>query len=126
LWNNELLLLTSSRLKMTFKKALRGFENKMFDYWGAYYNNELVGFMLLKQNKDLFIKHIAVEEKFRREKLGTKFLKKAEKIAKKRRLNLKAEVLEKNKKTKEFFLKNNFKLTKLNHKENQYIFEKKL
>lgn len=124
LWNQDYLILTSSQFKMTLDKAVRGFKAKMFDYYGVYKESELIGFMLLKEDKDLWIKHILIDKNYRGKELGKILLKKAEEIAKKKKFKLKTEVIKENKKAKKFFLKNGFKLIRFDLEENQYILEK--
>lgn len=124
LWNQEYLLLTSSKFKMTLEKAKKGFSAKMFDYYGVCHNDKLIGFMLLKEDKDLWIKHILIDKDFRKRGLGNIFLKKADQITKKKKMKLKTEVIKENQEAKKFFLKNRFKIIKFDEKENQYILEK--
>lgn len=43
----------------------------MFDYFGAFINKNLVGFILLtKKDKIYWIKHILVDKKLRNKKIG--------------------------------------------------------
>lgn len=115
-------------LEMTEKKAKEGFNKKMFDYFGAFINKNLVGFILLtKKDKIYWIKHILVDKKLRNKKIGKKLLIKAIKIAKKYNLFLKTEVLKENKIALNFFIKNNFKIEKYDKKEKQFVlkFDKK-
>ena len=39
LWNQDFKNLTTSSFLMTYEKALKGFNEKMFDYRGIYLNN---------------------------------------------------------------------------------------
>lgn len=125
LWNQEYKILTSSHFQMTLKKAKKGYYAKMFDYYGIYNDNILIGFLLLKkEDKILWIKHILIDKNFRKRGLGTLLLKKAEQIAKNKKINLKTEVIKENKEVIKFFLKNKFKVIKFERKENQYILER--
>jgi len=125
LWNQEYKILTSSHFQMTLKKAKKGYYAKMFDYYGIYNDNILIGFLLLKkEDKILWIKHILIDKNFRKRGFGTLLLKKAEKIAKKKQMNLKTEVVKENNEVIQFFLKNKFKVIIFDKKENQYILEK--
>lgn len=53
LWNQDYRLLTSSGFLMTKEKAKLGYKQKIFYYWGIYQQNNLVGYLLLKEDKDL-------------------------------------------------------------------------
>lgn len=125
LWNQEYKILTSSHFQMTLKKAKKGYYAKMFDYYGIYNDNILIGFLLLKkEDKILWIKHILIDKNFRKRGLGTLLLKKAEQIAKNKKINLKTEVIKENKEVIKFFFQNRFKVIKFERKENQYILER--
>ncbi len=124
LWNQEYKILTSSHFQMTLEKAKKGYDAKMFHYYGIYNNNTLVGFLLLKGTKDLWIKHILIDKDFRQRGLGTLLLKKAEEIGKKNKMKLKTEVIKDNEEAAKFFLKSGFKMIKFDKRENQYILEK--
>lgn len=124
LWNQEYKRLTSSQFQMTLEKAKKGYDAKMFDYYGLYNNDVLIGFMLLKENKDLWIKHLLIDKNFRRRGLGTLFLEKAKQLAKSKKINLKTEVIKENREVIKFFLKNRFKRIKFDREGNQYILKK--
>ncbi len=96
----------------------------MFLYHGAYYGNQLVGFLLIKKDGNiLWIKHLLVDKKWRRKGIGKLLLKKAVDMAKKESLRIKTEVLLKNFQAKEFFIKNSFQILKKDEKENQYLLD---
>jgi hypothetical protein len=62
LCNQEKDFLTSSGFLMTQEKAEKGFEEKMFEYFGLFEKEKLIGFMLLKKEEnELLIK--LLEEK---------------------------------------------------------------
>ncbi|MGB9883233.1 MAG: GNAT family N-acetyltransferase [Microgenomates group bacterium] len=77
LWNQDYLLLTSSGFRLSFQKAYTGFKNKMFDYYGLYLNNNLIGFTLIKKdNQDNFfwLKHMLIDKNYRSLGFGKYFL----------------------------------------------------
>jgi hypothetical protein len=49
LWNQGKNVLTSSGFLMTQEKVELGFEEKMFEYFGLFEKENLIGFMLLKK-----------------------------------------------------------------------------
>ena len=51
LWNQGKDVLTSSGFLMTQEKAEKGFKEKMFEYFGLFEKEKLIGFMLLKKKK---------------------------------------------------------------------------
>lgn len=126
LWNQDFELLTSSQFQMTLKKAKEGFEKKMFDYFGIYGEKEkLLGFLLLQAKGEIiWLKHILVDQNFRRKGRGQVLLKKAVEKAKKEGKKLKTEIIKQNTMAKRFFIKNGFKITDFDKEENQYILEK--
>lgn len=126
LWNQNYKLLTSSGWRMNLEKAKEGFKKKMFDYYGAFINNLLLGFILLnKKNKTYWIKHLLVDKNSRNKGVGKKLLNKVINIAKRDKLSLKTEVLKENKIALNFFLKNNFQIEKFDAKEKQFILKYK-
>jgi ribosomal protein S18 acetylase RimI-like enzyme len=97
-------VLTSSGFLMTQEKAEKGFKEKMFDYFGLFEKENLVGFMLLKKEKnDLWIKHLLVDKAFRRKGWGKRLIDKAFSIAKKNKMKIKTEVLIKKQKRFDVF-----------------------
>jgi ribosomal protein S18 acetylase RimI-like enzyme len=104
LWNQGKDVLTSSGFLMTQEKAEKGFKEKMFDYFGLFEKENLVGFMLLKKEKnDLWIKHLLVDKAFRRKGWGKRLIDKAFSIAKKNKMKIKTEVLIKKQKRFDVF-----------------------
>lgn len=100
LWNQEFEVLTSCHFQMTLARAKKGFQAKMFLYHGIYNNDKLVGFMLLKEDGDFWIKHMLIDKDLRRKGYGGLFLKKAGEIAKNGNFKLKTEVVAENKEAK--------------------------
>ena len=97
----------------------------MFEYFGLFEKEKLVGFMLLKKEKnDLWIKHLLVDKAFRRKGLGKKLIDKAFSIDKKNEMKIKTEVLIGNKDALLFFEKLGFKKVGVNRKESHYVLEK--
>lgn len=121
IWNEDFLVLTSSRLKLTLNKALDGFESKMFDYLGLYKNETLIGFILLKEEKDLWIKHLAISKNYRGRGYGKKLLSYIINRFGRKNKTLKAEIVDSNKTALNFFFKNDFKILKFDKANNQYI-----
>jgi len=125
LWNQRKDVLTSSGFLMTKEKAEKGFKEKMFEYFGLFEKEKLIGFMLLKKEKnELLIKHLLVDKAFRRKGLGKKLIDKAFSIAKKNKMKIKTEVLIKNKNALMFFEKLEFRRVKVDKKEKQFLLEK--
>ena len=126
LWNQGKDVLTSSGFLMTQEKVELGFKEKMFEYFGLFEKENLVGFMLLKKEKnELLIKHLLIDKAFRRKGLGKKLIDKAFSIAKKNKMKIKTEVLIGNKDALLFFEKLGFKKVGVNRKESHYVLEKK-
>jgi N-acetylglutamate synthase-like GNAT family acetyltransferase len=108
---------------MTKEKAERGFKKKMFDYWGFFEEENLLGFILLKREGDiLWIKNLLINRNFRGRGLGKRLIKKSFSIAKKNKIRIRTEVFIKNKEVLLFFKKLGFKEVSVN-KEKQYILE---
>ena len=125
LWNQGSNVLTSSGFLMTQEKVELGFKEKMFEYFGLFEKEKLIGFMLLKKEKnELLIKHLLVDKAFRRKGLGKRLIEKAFSIAKKNKMKIKTEVLIGNKDALLFFEKLGFKKVGVNRKESHYILEK--
>jgi len=125
LWNQGYEILTSSGFLMTKEKAEKGFKEKMFDYWGILEKENLVGFMLLKKEKnELWMKHLLIDKDFRGKGWGKILVEKAFLIAKKNKMKIKTEVLIKNKNALLFFEKLGFKKVGIDKKEKQYLLEK--
>jgi ribosomal protein S18 acetylase RimI-like enzyme len=110
---------------MNLKKAEKGFKERMFDYYGAFVNkNKLIGFILLKQDKNnLWIKHFVVDKKYRKQGIGKELLNKAINITKRKNLILKTEVLKDNHQAYLFFTKNGFREIFFDKENNQYVLQ---
>lgn len=66
LWNQDYQSLTSTVFLMTIKKTQDGYKNKIFFYFRIYKNDNLIGFLLLKEDGDLWIKHLLIDRDLRR------------------------------------------------------------
>ncbi|MFC1624851.1 GNAT family N-acetyltransferase [Patescibacteria group bacterium] len=120
LWNQGYKLLTSSRFKMDLYKALEGFKKKMFDYFGLYKNGELIGFILFtKEKSNVWLKHMLVDNVYRKKGLGSFFLNKA--LERYKGVTIKTEVLFDNKQAYQFFIKNRFVFENKDNIEKQNI-----
>jgi len=125
LWNQGSNVLTSSGFLMTQEKVELGLKEKMFEYFGLFEKEKLIGFMLLKKEEnELWIKHLLIDKAFRRKGLGKRLIEKAFSIAKKNKMKIKTEVLIGNKDALLFFEKLGFKKVGVNRKENHYVLEK--
>lgn len=125
LWNQGYQVLTSGKSKMTLDKALKGYHQKMFTYYGLFKNNNLIGFALLTDHSgNIWLKHILIDQEYRNKKLGTLFIEEMFKIAVKKGKKLTVEVLKQNPKALKFFSERKFRILKFDKKENQYILEK--
>ena len=125
LWNQGSNVLTSSGFLMTQEKVELGLKEKMFEYFGLFEKEKLIGFMLLKKEEnELWIKHLLIDKAFRRKGLGKRLIEKAFSIAKKNKMKIKTEVLIGNKDALLFFEKLGFKKVEVNRKENHYVLEK--
>lgn len=120
LWNQDYELLTTRKFIMTLDKALTGFRQKMFDYYGLFENDILVGFILYQLiNKDMWIKHLLVHKDYRNKGMGKYLL--LETLKKYKEKVIKADVLFENFSAKKFFEKNGFRVINKNIKEKGYI-----
>ena len=120
LWNQDPTLLTSSRFIMTNEKALKGFNEKMFDYFGLYKKNKLIGFVLYQHiDNEIWLKHILIDKKNRKLKFGSKLLKGSLALYKDK--EIKTEVIIGNDAAKNFFILNDFKILFRDEKNKQDI-----
>lgn len=120
LWNQNYEVLTSSNFLMTYDKALAGFKQKMFDYFGLFDRDKLVGFALYKDiMDDTWLKHLLIGKKFRKKGNGALLL--GETLKKYPKKKVKTEVLFSNVPAKKFFIKNGFRLVKEDYKNKQFI-----
>ncbi len=120
LWNQEIDLLTTSKRIMTHKLALDGFNVNMFDYLGLYKNNKLIGFCLLRNDRDkVWVKHFMVNKDQRGIGFGEKLIQEA--IKRTTDKDLLAEVLKENQKALKFFQNNRFGIIK--EHDDEYILQ---
>jgi len=124
LWNQDFQFLTSSKFKMTCEKAVKGFDSRMFDYFGLYLDDLLIGFLLLKEDNDvLWGKHMLVDKKHRGKGYGALLVNKAKEESRNRSKKLMIEILETNEPARKLFLKNGFKEVSFDKNEGNYIYE---
>lgn len=111
LWNQDFELLTSSKFLMTTDKALAGFKQNMFDYYGLFDPDKLIGFILYQViNRNVWIKHVLVHKDHRKKGNGSFLLLKT--LKKYEGKEIKTEVLFENSLAKKFFIDNSFKIIK--------------
>jgi ribosomal protein S18 acetylase RimI-like enzyme len=126
LWNQNFELLTTSKFKMDFNKAHSGFIKKMFIYFGLFLDENLIGFILLKSQPNLFhIKHMLIDKKYREKHLGSFFLNEVINRIIKRNTVIKVEVLKNNFEALRFFQNQDFKIIQSDKENDQYILKKK-
>jgi len=124
LWNQGYEMLTSSKFKMTYEKALKGFTSQLFNYTGLYKNNQLVGFMLLKEDgNEIWIKHLLIDKNEREKGLGGMLIKE---VINTKDKEIFTEVLKENETAIKFVQENGFEVLKNDLENNQFIFKFKM
>ncbi len=94
---------------------------KIFDYWGLYEENELIGFCLyqIKDNTKVYLKHFLIDKKYRRKGYGIYLVK--ETLKKYSDKQIFVEVLFTNQIAKKFFEKLEFRILRENKEGGEWV-----